>query len=107
MTVKRNAEKVPTNALFLTFNTPEMPKEITVKVALFAPNPMRCFNCNKFGHTSRRCKVAAKCHWCGKDKSMKVSVRDPSCALIAMVPMPQRVKTARSGRRRKNSASPR
>ena len=84
-----------------------MPKEITVKVALFAPNPMRCFNCNKFGHTSRRCKVAAKCHWCGKDKSMKVSVRDPSCALIEMVPMPHRVNIARSGRRRKNSACPR
>ena len=50
-----------------------MPKEITVgslkvKVALFVPNLMRCFNCNKFGHTSQRCKVAAKCHWCGKDK---------------------------------------
>ena len=29
---------------------------------------MRCFNCNKFGHTSQRCKVAAKCPDCGKDK---------------------------------------
>ena len=26
---------------------------------------MRCF---KFGHTSQRGKVAAKCQWCGKDK---------------------------------------
>ena len=71
--VKKDAEKIPTNTLFLTFNTPEMPKEITVgylkvKVALFVPNPMRCFNCNKFGHTSQRCKFAAKCQWCGKDK---------------------------------------
>ena len=23
---------------------------LKVKVALFVPNPMRCFNCNKFGH---------------------------------------------------------
>ena len=73
MTVKRDTEKVPTNTLFLTFSTPEVPKEITVgylkvKVALFVPNPMRYFNCNKFGHTSQRCKVAAKCLWCGKDK---------------------------------------
>ena len=29
---------------------------------------MHCFNCNKFGHTSQRCKVAAKCMGCGKDK---------------------------------------
>ena len=73
VTVKRDIEKVPTNTLFLTFNTPDLLKEITVgclkvKVALFVPNPMRCFNCNKFGHTSQRCKVAAKCPGCGKDK---------------------------------------
>ena len=40
VTVKKDAEKVPTNTLFLTFNTPDLPKEITVgylkvKVALF------------------------------------------------------------------------
>ena len=62
VTLKRDTEKVPTNTLFLTFNTPDLPKEITVgylkvKVALFVPNPMCCFNCNKFGHTSQRCKV--------------------------------------------------
>ena len=73
LTVKKDTEKVPTNTMFLTFNTPDLPKEITVgylkvKVALFVPNPMRCFNCNKFGHTSQRCKVAAKCTGCGKDK---------------------------------------
>ena len=28
VTLKRDTEKVPTNTLFLTFNTPEMPKEI-------------------------------------------------------------------------------
>ena len=55
--MKKDTEKVPTNTLFLTFNTPYLPKEITVgylkvNVALFVPNPMRCFNCNKFGHTS-------------------------------------------------------
>ena len=77
VTVKRDTEKVPTNTLFLTFNTPELPKEITVsylkvKVALFVPNLMHCFNCNKFSHKSQCCKVAAK-------MSMKVSVRDPSC----------------------------
>ena len=64
---------IPTNTLFLTFGSPELPKEITVgylkvKVALFVPNQMRCFNCNKFGHTSQRRKVAAKCPGCGKDK---------------------------------------
>ena len=73
VTVKTDTEKVPTNTLFLTFNTPEISKEITVgylkvKVALFVSNPMRCFSCNMFGHTSQRCKVAAKCPGCGKVK---------------------------------------
>ena len=73
VTVKKDTEKAPTNTLFLTFNTPDLTKEITVgclkvKVALFVPSPMRCFNCNKFGHTSQRCTVVAKCMGCGKDK---------------------------------------
>ena len=73
VTVKKDTEKVPMNTLFLIFNTPDLPKGITVgylkvKVAFFVPNPMRCSNCNKFGHTSQRCKVAAKCPGCGKDK---------------------------------------
>ncbi len=73
VTLKKEGKVIPTNTLFLTFGSPELPKEITVgylkvKVALFIPNPMRCFNCNKFGHTSQSCKVAAKCTGCGKDK---------------------------------------
>ena len=73
VTVKKDTGKVPTNTLFLTINTPDFPKEIMVDylkvmVALFVPNPMRCFNCNKFGHTSQRCKFAAECTGCGKDK---------------------------------------
>ena len=105
VTLKKEGKVIPTNTLFLTFGSPELPKEITVgylkvKVDLFVPNPMRCFNCNKFGHTSQRYKVAAKCPDCGKI-NMKVDVRDPSCALIAMVPTLHRLKIARSGRGRR------
>ena len=64
VTLKKEGKVIPTNTLFLTFGSPELLKEITVgylkvKVALFVPNPMHCFNCN--GHTSQRCNVAAKC----------------------------------------------
>ena len=69
----KEVKVIPTNTLFLMFSSPELPKEITVrylkmKVALFVPNLMHCFNCNKFGHMSQCCKVAAKCQWCGKYK---------------------------------------
>ena len=101
----KEGKVIPTNTLFLTFGSPELPKEITVgylkvKVALFVPNPMRCFNCSKFGHMSQRCKVAAKCTGCGKDKH-EGQCEDPSCALIAMVPTLHQLKIARSGRRRR------
>ena len=73
VTLKKEGKVIPTNTLFLTFGSPDVPKEITVgylkvKVALFVPIPMRCFNCNKFGHTNQRCKVSAKRPDCGKDK---------------------------------------
>ena len=106
VTLKKEGKAIPTNTLFLTFGSLELSKEITVgylkvKVALFVPNPMRCFNCNKFGHMSQHCKVAAKCTGCGKI-SMKVSVRDPSYALIAVVLTLHCLKIAQSGRRRFN-----
>ena len=73
ITVKKEGKVIPTNTLFLTFNRPDIPKEVVVgylkvKVELFVPNPLRCFNCNKFGHTSQRCRTTAKCQRCGKDK---------------------------------------
>ena len=69
----KEGKVIPTNTLFLTFGSPELAKEITVgylkvKVALFVPITMRCFKCNKSGHTSQRCMVVAKCPDCGKDK---------------------------------------
>jgi len=61
----KEGEVISTNTLFLTFGSPDLPKEITVgclkvKVALFVPN--------NFGHMSQSCKIAAKCPGCGKDK---------------------------------------
>ena len=51
-----------TNTLFLTSNRPELTTAIKVdylqvKVLMFNPNSLRCFNCSKFGHTSQRCKI--------------------------------------------------
>ena len=85
VTPKKDGKVIPTNTLFLTFSSPELPKEITVgylkvKVALFVLNPMCCFNCNKFGHMSQCCKVAAKCTGCGKDKHESRCERPKLCS---------------------------
>ena len=44
VTLKKEGKVIPTNTLFLTFGSPELPKETTVgylkvKVALFVPKP--------------------------------------------------------------------
>ena len=76
VTVKKEGKVIPTNILFFTFNRPDIPKEIVVgylevKVDLFVPNLLRCFNWSKFGHTSQRCRTTVKCQRCGKDKHEK------------------------------------
>jgi len=37
-----------------------------VPVDPYIPNPLRCFNCQKYGHSSRACKNPAACVKCGK-----------------------------------------
>ena len=59
---KRGGIKVPTHTLFLTFDNPTLPESIViscylkVKVSLFVPRPLQCYNCFGFGHPSAKCK---------------------------------------------------
>ena len=105
MTVKKDTEKVPNNTLFLTFNTPDLPKEITVgylKVKVACLFPTRCVASTatslatqaNVARLLRSVRVVEKI-------SMKVDVRDSSCALIVIVPMLHRLKIAWSVRRRR------
>lgn len=70
--VKKGDLKIPTNTLFLTFVLSSLPEDIKVgylkvKVAPFIPSPLRCFQCQKFGHSSRNCKSSAKCAKCSEE----------------------------------------
>ena len=73
LTVKKEGKVIPIYTLFLTFNPPDMLKEIKVgylkvKVDLFIPKPLQCFNCSKFDHTSQCCKTTARCQYYGVGK---------------------------------------
>ena len=51
----RNNERVPTNTLILNFSIPTLPDSVKagylrISVAPYIINPLRCFNCQKFGH---------------------------------------------------------
>ena len=70
--VKKGHEYVETNTLLLTFNTVVPPKTVKIfyqiiNVELYVPNPLRCFNCQKFGHHEDKCPVdpGSVCDRCG------------------------------------------
>ena len=114
VTVKKDGAGIPTNTLFLTLNIPELPKLIRVsyvqvKVDLFVPNPLRCFGCNKFGHTSDRCKVAQKCVRWGQDKhgpQMCSNCKGPHASSAKDCPVWQKEKEIQRVRVEKRIPSP-
>ncbi|GBN64206.1 hypothetical protein AVEN_214804-1 [Araneus ventricosus] len=69
ITIKRNNQNFPTKHVILTFNTPILPKSVKIAymncpVRHFIPNPLRCFKCQRFGHTITACRSKQICARC-------------------------------------------
>ena len=71
-TIKKDHETVQTNTLLLTFKSVSVPKSLKifyriVPVDVYVPNPLRCFNCQRFGHHETNCPVdiGSVCEKCG------------------------------------------
>ena len=71
-TIRKNHEIVNTNTLLLTFNSVVTPKTLKIfyqliQVEMYVPNPLRCFNCQKFGHHENNCPadLGSVCEKCG------------------------------------------
>lgn len=67
---KINGEIKKTNTFLLTFNTPDLPQDIRIgylncPIRRHIPNPMRCFKCQRYGHTESRCRQVLTCSKCG------------------------------------------
>ena len=61
---------VKSGSYILTFNFPKLPDQIIagyirIHVEPFIPNPLRCYNCQRYGHGASRCKHAKVCAKCG------------------------------------------
>ena len=70
--VFRDGQRKPTGTFILTFQSQTLPKYIRVgyyRVAVlqFIPNPIRCYKCQKFGHTKSNCRKNEVCNKCGKE----------------------------------------
>ena len=70
ISIKRDGEIINTNTYIFTFNRSQLPKELKVgynllKVIPYIPNPLRCYNCQKFGHHESKCLKPPVCKKCG------------------------------------------
>ncbi|KAG7196383.1 hypothetical protein KM043_018835, partial [Ampulex compressa] len=66
MTTRRNGIVQDTASILLTFERPNLPDKVraamySLPVRAYIPPPLRCFRCQKFGHTSLRCKAEPTC----------------------------------------------
>ena len=88
ITFNRNEETIATNTYILTFGKPQIPKELKVgysiiKVNPYIPNPLRCYNCQMFGHHEQKCTKSAVCKKCGESGSDHLELscsKPPKCA---------------------------
>ena len=70
--LKKDGKEIQTNTYFVTFDSPTPPEKIKlgyyiVNVQRYIPNPLRCFQCQKFGHSKRWCKNKPACWKCGSE----------------------------------------
>nr|XP_039254403.1 uncharacterized protein LOC120331399 [Styela clava] len=65
-----NTETTPSLSVLLFFDTTRLPSVVHVGYLRFAvrvynPPPLRCFNCQSFGHISKNCRGSTRCARCG------------------------------------------
>ena len=68
ITVFRDGSRKQTGTFILTFQSQTLPKYIRVGYyRVFIPNPVRCYKCQKFGHTKFNCRKNEVCNKCGQE----------------------------------------
>ncbi|GBL95353.1 hypothetical protein AVEN_154768-1 [Araneus ventricosus] len=67
--IRRDGQLIPTKHFILTFNTPRLPEYIKAgyvrcSVRPYISNPLRCFKCQRFGHSRTNCRGTLTCARC-------------------------------------------
>ena len=66
-----------TTAVILTYEPDQNPPNyvkisfLNFRVKEYLPNPVRCFNCNQFGHVAKYCKAKTSCPRCAGEHELK------------------------------------
>ncbi|GFT64904.1 uncharacterized protein TNCV_274481 [Trichonephila clavipes] len=72
ITIRRDGQVLNTKHLILTFSTPELPQSVKAAylhcpVRPYIPNPLRCFQCQRFGHSKTVCRGQPTCSRCAEE----------------------------------------
>ncbi|GFX63663.1 uncharacterized protein TNCV_2824491 [Trichonephila clavipes] len=71
ITIRRDSQVLSTKHLILTFSTPELPQSVKATYLHcpfrpYIPNPLRCFQCQRFGHSKTVCHGQPTCSICAE-----------------------------------------
>lgn len=66
----REGMKKDSETVLIEFEGEHMPKKVylgymSYPVRMYVPKPLRCFNCQRFGHIANNCKEKKRCARCG------------------------------------------
>lgn len=69
ITTRKDGKIIETKHLILTFSTPTLPKSLKAgylncSIRPYIPNPLRCFQCQRFGHSKASCRGNITCARC-------------------------------------------
>ncbi|GFW50406.1 putative RNA-directed DNA polymerase from transposon X-element [Trichonephila clavipes] len=85
ITILRDSTRLPTKHIILTFNSPKLPTTIKAgylncKMRPYVPNPLRCFKCQRFGHSQTSCRGQLTCSRCASVGHASTDcVLEPKC----------------------------
>ncbi|GFX27174.1 putative RNA-directed DNA polymerase from transposon BS [Trichonephila clavipes] len=85
ITLKKDTRIIPTKHLILTFNSPKLPNTIKAgylncKIRPYIPNPLRCYKCQRFGHSQTSCRGQLTCSRCASvGNSSTYFTLEPKC----------------------------
>ncbi|GBN55113.1 hypothetical protein AVEN_10514-1, partial [Araneus ventricosus] len=71
ITIRRDGQLLNTKHLILTFDSNKLPEHIKagymrLSVRTYIPNPLRCFKCQRFGHSKTSCRGTLTCARCAE-----------------------------------------
>ncbi|GBM81916.1 hypothetical protein AVEN_4076-1 [Araneus ventricosus] len=71
ITIRRDGQLLNTKHLILTFDSSKLPENIKagymrLSVRTYIPNPLRCFKCQRFGHSKTSCRGTLTCARCAE-----------------------------------------